>query len=61
MLLWWEWLKQEYTGSSDLKEILNNFFDHLDRDLSLGRDLLRGIRPFVERTAPPRCPGLAPW
>ena len=39
MLLWWEWLKQEYTGSSDLKEILNNFFDHLDRDLSLGRDL----------------------
>jgi len=38
-LPWWEWLKQEYSGSSGLKITLDELFDRLSEELQLSRDL----------------------
>ena len=39
LLLWWEWLKQEYSGASGLKRTLDEFFDRLNKELQLSRAL----------------------
>src|SRR5271165_616501 len=31
-LLWWEWLKQEYSGASGLKKTLDELFDRLSKE-----------------------------
>ena len=36
---WWEWLKQEYSGTSGLKKTLDELFDRLSKELQLSRDL----------------------
>ena len=39
LLPWWEWLKQEYSGTSGLKKTLDELFDRLSKELQLSRDL----------------------
>ncbi len=40
-LLWWEWLKREYSGASGLKKTLDELFDRLSKEHPLSRDLCK--------------------